>query len=57
MQISWTGVVVFVAFCVALWLALSRPPWMPAAEAVATVLIMLGIGGVLLPRLRRSRGL
>jgi hypothetical protein len=52
MQVSWAGVTVFVAFCIALWLALARPVWMPAAEAIVTVLILLGIAGVVLPRVR-----
>ena len=45
MQVSWTGIFVFVASCVALWFALARPVWMPAAEAIVTVLIVLGIAG------------
>jgi hypothetical protein len=52
MQVSWTGIFVFIAFCVALWFALARPVWMPAAEAIVTVLIVLGIAGVLMPRVR-----
>jgi hypothetical protein len=52
MHISWTRIVVFVAFCLALWFGLARPVWMPAAEAIVTVLIMLGIVGVLLPSVR-----
>jgi uncharacterized membrane protein len=52
MQVSWTGIVVFAAFCLALWFALARPAWMPAAEAAVTLLIMLGIAGILFPRVR-----
>jgi hypothetical protein len=56
MQIKWTGLIVFAGFCVALGAALSRPAWMPLAEGVATVLILLGLAGFLLPRIRKSRG-
>jgi len=56
MQIKWTGLIVFVGFCMALGAALSRPAWMPLAEGVATVLILLGLAGFLLPRIRNRRG-
>lgn len=55
MQINRTGLIVFTAFCVLLWAALSRPAWLPVAEGVATVLILLGLAGFLLPRIR-NRG-
>lgn len=57
MQINWTGLVVFAAFCVLLGAALSRPAWMPVAEGVASVLILLALAGFLVPRLRKHRGL
>jgi hypothetical protein len=41
LQINWTGLIVFAGFCVALWAAVSRPTWMPLAEGVATILILL----------------
>ena len=56
MQINWTGLIVFTAFCVLLWAALSRPVWLPVAEGVATVLILLALAGFLLPKLRKHRG-
>jgi hypothetical protein len=56
MQINWNGLVVFAAFCLLLWAALSRPDWMPVAEGVASVLILAALGGFLLPRVRKNRG-
>jgi hypothetical protein len=53
MQVSWSGAAVFGGFCVLLSAALSRPEWSPLAEAGATVLILLGIAGVLEPRLKK----
>jgi hypothetical protein len=55
MRINWIGLAVFIGFCVLLWAALSTPAWMPVAEGVATVLILLGLAGLLLPKLRKSR--
>jgi hypothetical protein len=49
MQVSWSGVVVFAAFCLMLWVAMERPAFTPVAEIVATVLIALGITGVMAP--------
>lgn len=57
MQINWTGLIVFAAFCVLLGAALSRPTWTPVAEGVATVLILVALAGFLVPRLRKHRGL
>ena len=37
MQINWTGLVVFAAFCLVPGAAVSRPDWMPMAEGVASV--------------------
>ena len=56
MQINWTGLIVFAGFCVALAAVISRPTWMPLAEGAATLLILLGLAGLLLPRIRKSRG-
>jgi hypothetical protein len=53
MQINWSGVIVFAAFCVLLGTALSRPAWMPVAEGVATVLILFALAGFLIPRFRK----
>jgi hypothetical protein len=58
MTIYPSGVIVFVAFLALLALALSDPTWTRIAEAVATVLIGLGIAGFFFPSLiRKSRGL
>jgi hypothetical protein len=54
LRINWTGLIVFAGFCLALWAAISRPAWMPLAEGAATVLILFGIAGLLLPRVRRQ---
>jgi hypothetical protein len=56
MHINWTGVTVFVGFCVLLWAVLSRPAWTPVAEGVATVLILIGFAGLFIPKLKRMRG-
>jgi len=56
MQINWTGLIVFTTFCVLLWAVLSRPVWLPVAEGVATVLILLALAGFLVPKLRKRRG-
>ena len=48
-QISWRGVTVFAAYCLLLSGAVSRPSWMPIAEAVATVLILFALAGFLVP--------
>ena len=56
MTINWTGLIVFAGFCVAVWAAASRPAWMPLAEGVGTVLILLGLAGFLLPIIRKNRG-
>ena len=56
MQIDWTGLLVFAAFCLLLGAALSRPDWMPAAEGIASVLILLALGAMVLPRVRKNRG-
>ena len=56
MQINWTGLIVFAAFCVLLWAVLSRPVWLPVAEGVATVLMLLALAGFLLPKLKKHRG-
>ena len=56
MQINWTGLLVFAAFCLLLGAALSRPDWMPLAEGVASVLILLALGAFVLPRVRNNRG-
>ena len=55
MQVTWTGWIVFVGFCVLLWVVVSRPVWMPLGEAIATVLILLGLAGLLVPRVRTKR--
>jgi len=53
MHINWTGLILFAGFCVAFWAAVSRPTWMPLAEGVATVLIVLALGGLVWPKVRR----
>ena len=55
MQINWTGLIIFTGFCVLLWAAISHPVWMPLAEGIATVLILLGLAGLLVPKIRKSR--
>jgi hypothetical protein len=55
MRINWIGLVVFAAFCLALVAVVSRPDWMPLAEAAATILILSGLAGLWLQR-RRRRG-
>ena len=52
MRINWVGLVVFAAFCVALVMVVSRPAWMPLGEAAATILILLALAGLLVPRTR-----
>jgi ABC-type uncharacterized transport system permease subunit len=54
MQINRTGLMVFTAFCVLLWAAISQSAWMPVAEAVATVLILLGLAGILVPKINKQ---
>jgi hypothetical protein len=56
MQVSWSGVAIFAAFFLFLWAALANPPWRPLAEAAATILILLGFAGIVIPRLRKYRG-
>jgi len=56
MQINWTGLLVFAAFGLLLGAELSRPDWMPAAEGIASVLILLALGAMVLPRVRKNRG-
>jgi hypothetical protein len=55
MHLNWTGVTVFAGFCFLLWAALSRPTLMPIAEGIATVLILLGLAGFLLPKAAKRR--
>ena len=55
MRINWTGVIVFTGFCGLLWTVLARPVWMPLGEGIATVLILLGLAGLLVPKIRKSR--
>ena len=57
MQINWSGLIIFAAFCLLLWAVVSRPTWMPLAEGAATVLILLAIAGIAIPRLRKHRGM
>jgi hypothetical protein len=56
MQCSWTGVAIFAAFCLVLWVALADPTWRPLAEAAAGVLILVGFAGIVIPKLRKYRG-
>jgi len=56
-QIHWTGLAVFIACCLVVWAATTTPDWMPIAEGVASVLILLALAGFLIPRLGRNRGL
>jgi hypothetical protein len=54
MQISWSGLILFAGFCVALWAAVSQSTWMPLAEGIATVVIVLALGRLLWPKVRRQ---
>jgi hypothetical protein len=56
MQVSWSRLAIFAAFCLVLWVALANPPWRPLAEAAAGVLILVGLAGIVIPRLRKYRG-
>ncbi len=56
MQVSWTGVAIFAAFCLFLWVAPANSTWRPLAEAAATALVLLGFAGIVIPRLRKYRG-
>lgn len=56
MRINWKGLVVFLGFCFLLWAALSNSAWTPLAEGVATVLVLIGLAGFFLPRLKNLRG-
>jgi hypothetical protein len=55
MHINWTGVIVFTGFCMLLWAVTARPAWMPLAEGIVTMLILLGLAGVLVPKNRKRR--
>jgi len=56
MHVSWSGVAIFGAFCLFLWMALANPTWTPFFEAAATVLVLVGFAGIVIPRLRKYRG-
>jgi hypothetical protein len=56
MQVPWSGVTIFGAFCLFLWVALANPTWTPFFEAAATVLVLVGFAGIVIPRLRKYRG-
>jgi hypothetical protein len=56
MQVSSSGLAIFAAFCLFLWVVLANPTWSPLAEIAATVLVLVGFGGIVMPRLKKYRG-
>lgn len=56
MQVPWSGIAIFSAVCLFLWVALANPTWTPLVEVAATVLILLGFAGIVIPRFRKYRG-
>ena len=58
MTIHPTGVLIFICLCTLLAMSLSNAAGMRVAEIIATVLIVLSVGGMVLPRtVRKRRGM
>jgi hypothetical protein len=55
MTIHPTGVLIFLGLCALLAMSLSNAAGMRVAEIIATVFIVLSVGGMFLPRVIRKR--
>jgi hypothetical protein len=55
MTVHPAGIMVFGVLCGLLAVSIAHPAWMPLAEAVATVFILLSLAGLFLHRANRTR--